>query len=232
MEFYRAIGTEDPVHFDEKLGVWLVSRYHDVMTVLREPTTYSSKAGYEAQYAKGFFEEFKDILIREGGGCFFFDAIMEDPSAHTRVRGLMEKAFTAHRVAMLTPVSMQRVVTLIESLADKAEREGSVDVVAAFAVPLTTAIFAEQLGISEVDARARSSVGRWPWSRRSVACKLPSRCWRTPARSASCSSSSSGASTSAKSHRARASSPSSCTPRHRMADSCGSMRSCPWCGRR
>ena len=157
MEFYHAIRTEDPVHFDDKLGLYLVSRYEDVQSVLRDPATYSSKAGFEAQYAKGFYEEFKEILIRDGGG-FFFDAIMEDPPEHTRVRRLMDKAFTAQRVAVLEPGITARVVELIEALIAKAERAGSVDAVADFAVPLTTAIIAEQLGISQLDA---GKIQRW-----------------------------------------------------------------------
>ncbi len=156
-DFYRAMRTEDPVHFDEKLGLYLISRHEDLQTVLRDPATYSSKAGYEAQYAKGFYEEFKQILIRDGGG-FFFDAIMEDPPEHTRVRRLMEKAFTAHRVATLEPAITVRVVELIESVIATAARDGQVDVVDKFAVPLTTAIIAEQLGITQLEA---SKIQRW-----------------------------------------------------------------------
>ena len=33
--FYRALRTEDPVHYDEKLGMWLVSRYKDIVALLR-----------------------------------------------------------------------------------------------------------------------------------------------------------------------------------------------------
>jgi cytochrome P450 len=156
-EYYRAMRTEDPVHYDAQLGLYLVSRYDDVKSVLNDPATYSSKAGYEAQYAKGYFEEFKEILIREGGG-FFFDVIMNDPPEHTRVRRLMQGAVSPRRVATLEPAIRARVVELIESLAAKAENGQVVDGVGEFAVPLTTAIIAEQLGISEIDA---NKMRRW-----------------------------------------------------------------------
>src|SRR3546814_7879958 len=58
------------------------------------PLTYSDKHGYAAQYASGYFEEFKRILETKGGG-YFPDVIKDDPPAHTRVRRLMDKAFTA-----------------------------------------------------------------------------------------------------------------------------------------
>src|SRR5580658_4912188 len=150
-DYYRAMRTEDPVHYDERLGLYLVSRYEDVKSVLGDPSTYSSKAGYEAQYAKGYFEEFKQILIHDGGG-FFWDVIMNDPPEHTRVRRLTQRAVSPRRVAMLEPAVTARVVALIEKLSAKVESGQVVDGVGDFAVPLTTAIIAEQLGISELDA--------------------------------------------------------------------------------
>jgi cytochrome P450 len=156
-EFYRSMRKEDPVYYDEKVGMYLVSRYDDVVTVLRDPITFSDKLGYEAMYASGHFEEFKQILERDGGG-FFPDAIKDDPPAHTRVRRLMENAFTAHRVATLEPGITTIVVNLIEKLADKAATGELVDGVNDFAVPLTIAVICEQLGISQVNAQ---KIQRW-----------------------------------------------------------------------
>src|SRR3546814_19680572 len=106
--FYAALRHEDPVHFDPKLNMYLVSRYDDIVTVLRDPLTYSDKHGYAAQYASGYFEEFKRILETNGGG-YFPDVIKDDPPAHTPVRRLMDKAFTAHRVASLEPRITQKI---------------------------------------------------------------------------------------------------------------------------
>ena len=156
-EFYRSMRKQDPVYYDEKIGMYLVSRYDDVVAVLRDPITFSDKLGYEAVYASGHFEEFKQILERDGGG-FFPDAIKDDPPAHTRVRRLMEQAFTAHRVATLEPGITAIVVNLIEKLADKAAKGGLVDGVNDFAVPLTIAVICEQLGIHQVNAH---KIQRW-----------------------------------------------------------------------
>ena len=100
--FYAAMRREDPVHYDAKLDMYLVSRYDDLQTVVRDPATFSLERGYQAQYAKGFNDEFREIVIRDGGG-FFADPIMTDPPYHTRIRRLMESAFTAHRVKELEP---------------------------------------------------------------------------------------------------------------------------------
>lgn len=156
-EFYRSMRMQDPVYYDEKIGMYLVSRYDDVVAVLRDPITFSDKLGYEALYASGHFEEFKQILERDGGG-FFPDAIKDDPPAHTRVRRLMENAFTAHRVATLAPGITAIVVNLIEKLADQAASGEPVDGVNDFAVPLTIAVICEQLGINQVNVH---KIQRW-----------------------------------------------------------------------
>lgn len=149
--FYKALRTEAPVYFDAKLNMWLVSRYEDIVTVLRDPQTYSDKHGYAAMYANGFFEEFKQILERDGGG-FFADAIKDDPPGHTRVRRLLENAFTAHRVATLEPGITKIIVELIEKLAEKGASGQVVDGVKDFAIPLTIRVICEQLGLAEFNA--------------------------------------------------------------------------------
>ncbi|MES1263332.1 MAG: cytochrome P450, partial [Peristeroidobacter soli] len=121
------------------------------------PLTYSDKHGYEAQYASGFFKEFREILERDGGG-FFPDVIKDDPPAHTRVRRLLDKAFTAHRVATLEPGITRIIVDLIAELSQKAAGGAVVDGVKDFAIPLTIAVICEQLGISQFNG---SKIQRW-----------------------------------------------------------------------
>ena len=43
-----------------------MSRYEDIVTLLRDPATFSDKHGYQAQYARGFNEEFREILDQRG----------------------------------------------------------------------------------------------------------------------------------------------------------------------
>ncbi len=148
--FYTKLRDEDPVHYDEKLGMWLVSRYDDIVALLRDPQTFSDKKGYEAQYASGFFEEFKQILEKDGGG-FFPDVIKSDPPEHTRIRKLLDSAFTAHRVKTLEPAITRIVADLVNQAADKATGGKVIDGIKDFAVPLTIAVICEQLGMNQYD---------------------------------------------------------------------------------
>jgi len=100
--FYTAMRRDDPVHFDPQIEMYLVSRHMDIQEVFADPMTFSVKHGYEEHFAKGFEDEFKSIIANEGGGLFS-DCIMSDPPEHTRIRKLLENAFTAHRVKQLEP---------------------------------------------------------------------------------------------------------------------------------
>jgi cytochrome P450 len=150
--FFRTVRAEDPVHFDPKLQMYLVTRYEDIQIVEHDAITYSVEHGYAEQYAKGFLAEFKEILERDGGG-FFPDAIMSDPPKHTRVRRLLEKAFTAHRVKLLEPAITALVVDMIDSFAG-----GKAEAISDFAVPMTSAIICEQLGLGKLPSE---TVQRW-----------------------------------------------------------------------
>ena len=151
--FYAAMRELEPVHWDEKLGMYLISRYEDIAAIQQDPITFSVNKGYNTQQAAGFQQEFQEILQRDGGG-YHPDAIMSDPPYHTRIRKLMESAFTAHRVKELEPRIERVVVDLIDAIADK----GSADAVKDFAVPLTIRIICEQLGL---DWDIKDKIVRW-----------------------------------------------------------------------
>jgi cytochrome P450 len=153
LEFYRAMRAQSPVHYDEKLGKYLVSRFEDIWTVLRDPILYSAGHGFHDIYGDENQRELIEILKRDGGG-HFPDAIMSDPPYHTKIRRLMEKAFTAHRVKTLEPGIARVVGDIIDSFADRGQAEGIGD----FAIPLTIAIICEQLGLKDYEPE---KIRRW-----------------------------------------------------------------------
>jgi cytochrome P450 len=152
-DYYRALRLGDPVHYDEKLGMYMVSRHADLQTVFRDPITFSQEKGWHQQFARGYLEELKEILIRDGGG-YFPEAILRDPPRHARVRRLLEKAFSGRRVMLLEPTIKKVIGELIERVADR----GCADGVKDLAMPMTIAIMCEQLGISHCDGE---DVEKW-----------------------------------------------------------------------
>ncbi|MBT9290572.1 cytochrome P450 [Prosthecodimorpha staleyi] len=70
-----------------------------------------------------------------------------EPPAHTRLRGLVNRAFTARAVEGLRPA----IARLAESLAEGIAREGQADLIADFAAPIPVAVICGLLGVPVED---------------------------------------------------------------------------------
>jgi cytochrome P450 len=70
-----------------------------------------------------------------------------DPPDHTRLRGLVSKAFTPRMIERLRP----RVAELVEELLDDALSGGEVDLVTALAYPLPVTMISELIGVPPGD---------------------------------------------------------------------------------
>ncbi len=151
--YYRALREGDPVHYEDELGMYLVSRHEDLMAVLRDPVVFSQELGYYRQMAHGHLDEMKDILIREGGG-FFPDVANIDPPRHTRVRRLLSQAFSRRRMKSLEPQFERLVDELIDGFIDLGEADGLHDL----ALPMAIAFSIEQLQVNDLEM---STIKRW-----------------------------------------------------------------------
>jgi cytochrome P450 len=159
-DYYRALREHDPVHFDQALGMYLVSRHEDMLEVMRDPITFSVGQAWVKTFATNHFEEFKRILMHDGGG-YFPDAIMTDPPTHTRVRKLMQAAFTPSRIKRLEPAIRRHIGDIVERMAAQGEADGVKDI----ASPMTIAIMCEQIGMSLEDG---ADVAQWTKSYSSI----------------------------------------------------------------
>ncbi|RYD96183.1 MAG: cytochrome P450 [Sphingomonadales bacterium] len=158
--FYRALRKEQPVYYDPGLDVYLVTRYDDLMTVLRDDDTFSVEQGYQDRWGGDHLAELTEILERDGGGLIRDP--MYDPPLHTRYRKLIEKAFTAHRVKTLEPRIRQIVVDILEPLIERGHADGRKDI----GVPLTARIMCDQLGFDFDEVGAEKIEG---WSNAIIA---------------------------------------------------------------
>ncbi|MCW5749094.1 MAG: cytochrome P450 [Alphaproteobacteria bacterium] len=135
---YRHLRETRPV-FRTPIGMWIVSRYADVALVLRD---------------KRFGKGFKANLIRRYGNDMTQERafaslgrtmLVLDPPDHTRLRGLVTKAFTARRVEEMRP----RIAALVESLIDRVYDRGRMDVSMDLAHRLPVIVICDMLGIPE-----------------------------------------------------------------------------------
>src|SRR5581483_1809030 len=90
-------------------GYWAVLRHADVMTVSRDPETYSSAQGY-------MIEEIP-MEILENAGSF----LGMDHPRHTQMQRLVSQAFTPRRVRALEEKIAARATMLVDDLLAQGE---------------------------------------------------------------------------------------------------------------
>jgi pimeloyl-[acyl-carrier protein] synthase len=133
---YHRLRAEDPVHHSP-LGFWVLTRYEDVSAVLRDPRFI--KEPLAALVAARFGAE-----VPRGVGLSMLD---RDPPDHTRLRGLVSKAFTPRVVEGLRP----RIQQIVDGLIARAQAVGSMDVIEEFAYPLPVNVICEMMGVPVKD---------------------------------------------------------------------------------
>ena len=137
---YRRLQTEDPVHWDPFLHVWVVTRYADVVRVLRDFSAQRTPTPDQLT-ALGLSElnPIAQVMVRQ---MLFLDA-----PAHTRIRTLAAHAFTPARVEVLRA----HIREIAQRLMAPVLRRGHMDVIADLADPLPCIVTAEMLGVPAGD---------------------------------------------------------------------------------
>ncbi len=139
---YHRFLAEDPVH-ESPLGGLILSRHADAVSLLRDP-----RASSDFRKSNGFREQVTaqgldyDALLEENRSFLFLD-----PPDHTRLRGLVNKAFTPRVVEGLRP----RIEAIVSSLIDAGLERGEMDVMEDFAYPLPVTIICDMLGVPVED---------------------------------------------------------------------------------
>ena len=129
---YKRLRETNPIHFNEARGSWILTRYNDMAEVLRDHERFSAERTGPANYST-------DEMPRSMLGS--------DPPHHTRLRTLVNKAFTARTVERLRQRIQQIVDGLLDEVADQRGMEAIVD----FAYPLPITVIAEMLGVPASD---------------------------------------------------------------------------------
>ena len=125
---YAKIRLKDPVHRMRLLDAWLLTRYEDVDSVLRDHRRFSNA----------------ERSLNDAGRVTLLDL---DPPDHTRLRSLVSRAFTPRSVANLE--SRARKIT--EELLDAVGDTDRFDLIQALAFPLPVIVIAEMIGVPPED---------------------------------------------------------------------------------
>jgi len=142
--FFEQLRESDPLHWNDHYRAWFLSRWEDVNSALRDPRfssdrvrpVFETKLSVEQQEARRpMFEILQNWMV------------FNDPPDHTRLRGLVSRAFTPSAVEELRP-RIEEVVT--EQVAAVRSR-GEMDLIRDFAFPIPAVVIAEMLGVPAAD---------------------------------------------------------------------------------
>jgi len=147
---YAALRESSPVDLDPR-GFWVLTRHADCLELLRSKASSSDGTniapdaqpdGLGRQRGRGQVTD-EMAQAMDDNRPFLF----RDPPEHTKMRGLVSKAFTPRMVEGLRP----RIEVLVDELLDAAFERGDIDIVRDFAYPLPIQVICEMLGIPEDD---------------------------------------------------------------------------------
>ncbi|SFB36577.1 Cytochrome P450 [Amycolatopsis marina] len=150
LELMRAEGPVRQAIMPRGLRVWLVTGYSDARSLLADP-----RLSKDYRSAGTLFD--KHVTATGGASSGFTQSLAahmlnSDPPDHTRLRKLVNKAFTARTIARLRP----RIEEITAGLLD--DMSGTVDLLETFAFPLPITVICELLGIPDDD---KEDFRRW-----------------------------------------------------------------------
>ena len=140
--FYHRLREEDPVH-QSPLGFWVLTRYDDVIFLLRDPRF--GREGFAPVLSTVYGQEVASLPR---------SMLFRDPPDHTRLRNLVNRAFTPRVVESLRP----RIQQIVEQLLDRVKDSKRMDLIEDLAYPLPVTVICEMLGVPASD---RDRIRRW-----------------------------------------------------------------------
>ena len=152
--FYQELHATNPIFYDTPNQMWMFARHEDVSSMLRNQRFFGRSILHLVDRAElglppdnPAYEPFLKL-----GRHRMLD---KEPPEHTRLRGLVHRAFTPKRVQKLYDWIHKIAHELIDAKLD----QGTMDVLEDFSAPLSVTVIAELLGIPEADRQYLR-----PWS--------------------------------------------------------------------
>lgn len=140
---YDQLRINDPIYWSAENGYWILTRYADIASLIPNVHLSSNRIG---AHASRMPDEAK-VHFRP-----FFTAVstwmlMIDPPDHTRLRGLVNKAFTPGVVENMRTLVQQ----LVDDMLERVQEHGRMDAMSDLANPLPATVIAELLGVPGAD---------------------------------------------------------------------------------
>jgi cytochrome P450 len=148
---YERLRRQAPIHRNQ-LGFWVLSRHADCLAVLRDRRASSDSLNLDTD---GMPDGLRTPVAADDPVAAAMvemrPFLFRDPPDHTRLRGLVSKAFTPRVVESLRARTVEVVDGLIDALFDESTGTEQVDLVESFAYPLPVRIICDLLGVPAED---------------------------------------------------------------------------------
>ncbi|MFW5748820.1 MAG: cytochrome P450, partial [Chloroflexota bacterium] len=141
--YYDMMRMAAPIFYLEPWNMWFCTRYEDCATLLREPRLGHEILRVMTPEELGWESELEVPAQRmELARMQRKWMLFRDPPNHTRLRGLVHKAFTPRMVEKLRA----HIEAITADLLDAAAERGEMDLIEDFAIPLPVTVIAEMMG--------------------------------------------------------------------------------------
>jgi len=160
--YFERLRTEDPVHYDEGIKTWLVTRHEDILMAARDTEGLSDQMRVSEAIRSPFQNEADEYMRSEG---FFLldtaDSFKVDGELHARRRALVAHAFSPRAVASME----SRVTAIVRERAAALLHGGEVDLVREYAMQIPILVICDALGlpmdrVDDISRAADSMVAR------------------------------------------------------------------------
>ncbi len=133
---YRFLREAAPI-WRAPSGHWIVSTHAGCTALLRDPVMGREDTNMRSP----------ELMAEYAVASLTRMMLFVDPPVHTRLRGLVSKAFTARRMEALRP----RIEAIVDALIDRVAGQGGMDVIRDFAHRLPVTVICDMLGMPESD---------------------------------------------------------------------------------
>lgn len=149
--YYKDLRAESPVHWNDRWGGWVVTRYDDVVKVLRNAKSFSADrmAFLARELTTEDMEPIQPIFEVLSRWMVFADQPL-----HTDLRTLVNRQFTPKAVEGYRST----VREIVDEVLDEVERMGRMEVVRDFAYQIPMTVILDLMGVPDLD---REKIKKW-----------------------------------------------------------------------
>ncbi|AVP48391.1 cytochrome P450 family protein [Bacillus cereus] len=143
-EIYKESRKKQPILFVNQVEIgkeWLITRYEDALPLLKENRL-------KKDWTNVFSQDIKNMYLSvDNSDHLTTHMLNSDPPNHSRLRSLVQKAFTPKMIAQLDG----RIERIADDLISDIERKGTLNLVDDYSFPLPIIVISEMLGIPKED---------------------------------------------------------------------------------